>query len=287
MNQVAHKVVPAVATNNRMVLKPSEKVPLSALLFADLLYEAGLPPQMLSVVTGDPREIADELITNPHVDLVTFTGGVAIGKYDRRQGRLPPHRARARRQRPDHRDGRRRPRRGVDARGAGLVQELRAALHRRQAHAGARDGRRRASPSWWSRRRSAWTLRRPGRPDDRDGHRDRRSGGAAVRSARRRSGGARRAAAGRQPARRRALLADRDRPRAARDDGGARGDLRPGVADHHASTTSTRRSRSPTAPPTACRRRSARTGSTTSRASSPSCRSAPSTCARCRATGSS
>lgn len=81
MNQVAHKVVPSVATNNRMVLKPSEKVPLSAILFADLLYEAGLPPQMLSVVTGDPREIADELITNENVDLVTFTGGVAIGKY--------------------------------------------------------------------------------------------------------------------------------------------------------------------------------------------------------------
>ena len=80
MNQVAHKVVPSVATNNRMVLKPSEKVPLSALLFADLLYEAGLPPEMLSVVTGDPREIADELITNAQVDLVTFTGGVAIGK---------------------------------------------------------------------------------------------------------------------------------------------------------------------------------------------------------------
>ena len=80
MNQVAHKVVPSIATNNRMVLKPSEKVPLSALLFADLLYEAGLPPEMLSVVTGDPREIADELITNDHVGLVTFTGGVAIGK---------------------------------------------------------------------------------------------------------------------------------------------------------------------------------------------------------------
>jgi putative phosphonoacetaldehyde dehydrogenase len=81
MNQVAHKVVPSIATNNRMVLKPSEKVPLSALYFADLLYEAGLPPPMLQVVTGDPREIADELLTNPAVDLVTFTGGVAIGKY--------------------------------------------------------------------------------------------------------------------------------------------------------------------------------------------------------------
>ncbi len=81
MNQVAHKVVPSIATNNRMVLKPSEKVPFSALLFADILYEAGLPPEMLSVITGDPRDIADELITNPLVDLVTFTGGVAIGKY--------------------------------------------------------------------------------------------------------------------------------------------------------------------------------------------------------------
>lgn len=81
MNQVAHKVVPSIVTNNRMVLKPSEKVPFSAILFADILYEAGLPPQMLSVITGDPREIADELITNQHVDLVTFTGGVSIGKY--------------------------------------------------------------------------------------------------------------------------------------------------------------------------------------------------------------
>ena len=81
MNQVAHKVVPAIATNNRMVLKPSEKVPLSALLLADILYEAGLPPQMFQVITGDPAEIADELLTNSNIDLVTFTGGVEIGKY--------------------------------------------------------------------------------------------------------------------------------------------------------------------------------------------------------------
>jgi len=81
LNQVIHKVAPAVATNNRMVLKPSEKTPLAALLLADILYEAGLPPPMLSVLTGDPREIGDELLTHPDVDLVTFTGGVAIGKY--------------------------------------------------------------------------------------------------------------------------------------------------------------------------------------------------------------
>jgi putative phosphonoacetaldehyde dehydrogenase len=81
MNQVAHKVVPSIATNNRMVLKPSEKVPFSALFLADILYEAGLPPEMFQVVTGDPREIADEMLTNEHVDLITFTGGVSIGKY--------------------------------------------------------------------------------------------------------------------------------------------------------------------------------------------------------------
>ncbi len=81
LNQVIHKVAPAVATNNRVVLKPSEKTPLAAYVLADILYEAGLPPPMLSVVTGDPREIADELLTHADVDLVTFTGGVAVGKY--------------------------------------------------------------------------------------------------------------------------------------------------------------------------------------------------------------
>ncbi|MBP6018311.1 MAG: phosphonoacetaldehyde dehydrogenase [Burkholderiaceae bacterium] len=81
MNQVAHKVVPSIASNNRMVLKPSEKVPLSAYYLANILYEAGLPPEMFQVITGDPREIADELITNPHVELISFTGGVEIGKY--------------------------------------------------------------------------------------------------------------------------------------------------------------------------------------------------------------
>ena len=81
LNQVAHKVAPSVATNNRMVLKPTEKTPLSAIVLADILYEAGLPPEMYQVVTGDPKEIADEMLTNPDVDLITFTGGVPIGKY--------------------------------------------------------------------------------------------------------------------------------------------------------------------------------------------------------------
>jgi len=81
LNQVAHKVAPSIATNNRMVLKPSEKTPLSALRLADILYEAGLPPEMFSVLTGEPREIADEMLTHADVDLITFTGGVAVGKY--------------------------------------------------------------------------------------------------------------------------------------------------------------------------------------------------------------
>jgi putative phosphonoacetaldehyde dehydrogenase len=81
LNQVAHKIAPSIATNNRMVLKPTEKTPLSALLLADILYQAGLPPEMFAVVTGEPSEIADEMLTNPDVDLVTFTGGVRVGKY--------------------------------------------------------------------------------------------------------------------------------------------------------------------------------------------------------------
>ncbi|HYN60452.1 MAG TPA: phosphonoacetaldehyde dehydrogenase [Rubrivivax sp.] len=81
LNQVIHKVAPSVATNNRMVLKPTEKTPLAAIVLADVLYEAGLPPEMLSVITGDPGEIADEMLTHADVDVITFTGGVAVGKY--------------------------------------------------------------------------------------------------------------------------------------------------------------------------------------------------------------
>ncbi len=81
LNQVAHKVAPSIATNNCMVLKPTEKTPLTALLLADILYDAGLPPEMFSVVTGRPEDIADEMLVNKNAELVTFTGGVPIGKY--------------------------------------------------------------------------------------------------------------------------------------------------------------------------------------------------------------
>ncbi len=81
LNQVAHKVAPSIATNNRMVLKPSEKTPLTALLLADILYEAGLPREMFQVITGDPVDIGDTMLTDSNVDLITFTGGVRVGKY--------------------------------------------------------------------------------------------------------------------------------------------------------------------------------------------------------------
>ncbi|MDJ0629652.1 MAG: phosphonoacetaldehyde dehydrogenase [Rhodobacter sp.] len=80
LNMVAHKIAPSVATNNCMVVKPTELTPLTAIWLADALYEAGLPPQMLSVVTGWPADVGDEMVTNPHIDLVTFTGGVPVGK---------------------------------------------------------------------------------------------------------------------------------------------------------------------------------------------------------------
>src|SRR5689334_7466481 len=81
LNMVSHKLAPAIATNNRVVLKPTELTPLTALLLADVLYEAGLPPEMLSVVTGLPADIGDEMIVNEHIDLITFTGSVPVGKY--------------------------------------------------------------------------------------------------------------------------------------------------------------------------------------------------------------
>ena len=80
LNMVAHKIAPSIATNNCMVCKPTELTPLTALTLADILYEAGLPPEMFQVVTGWPQDIGDEMIINPNIDVVTFTGGVPVGK---------------------------------------------------------------------------------------------------------------------------------------------------------------------------------------------------------------
>ncbi len=80
LNMVAHKIAPSIATNNRMVCKPTELTPLTCLILADILYEAGLPPEMFNVVTGLPGKIGDAMINDPHIDLITFTGGVPVGK---------------------------------------------------------------------------------------------------------------------------------------------------------------------------------------------------------------
>jgi phosphonoacetaldehyde dehydrogenase len=81
LNMISHKIAPAIATNNRVVAKPTELTPLTALLLADILYEAGLPPEMLSIVTGNPRSMGDAMITDPRADIVTFTGSVRVGKH--------------------------------------------------------------------------------------------------------------------------------------------------------------------------------------------------------------
>ena len=80
LNMISHKIAPAIATNNCIVCKPTELTPLTAIWLADALYEAGLPVQMLSVVTGWPADIGDEMITNPNIELITFTGGIPVGK---------------------------------------------------------------------------------------------------------------------------------------------------------------------------------------------------------------
>ena len=80
LNMVSHKIAPSIATNNCMVCKPTELTPLTAIALADILYEAGLPPEMFQIVTGLPQDIGDEMITNEHIDIITFTGGVPVGK---------------------------------------------------------------------------------------------------------------------------------------------------------------------------------------------------------------
>ena len=80
LNMVSHKIAPSIATNNKMVCKPTELTPLTAIALADILYEAGLPPEMFQIVTGLPADIGDEMITNENIDIITFTGGVPVGK---------------------------------------------------------------------------------------------------------------------------------------------------------------------------------------------------------------
>lgn len=80
LNQVIHKIAPSIAAGTPMIVKPSEKTPLTALKLAEICYEAGLPPEMLSVVTGNPADVAEVFTTHPAVSLINFTGSPAVGK---------------------------------------------------------------------------------------------------------------------------------------------------------------------------------------------------------------
>jgi aldehyde dehydrogenase (NAD+) len=73
------KIAPALAAGNTVVLKPAETTPLTALLFCDVLRQAGLPPGVVNIVTGDGRAGA-ELVKHPGVDKVAFTGSTEVGK---------------------------------------------------------------------------------------------------------------------------------------------------------------------------------------------------------------
>ncbi|CAM3190804.1 aldehyde dehydrogenase family protein [Filibacter tadaridae] len=78
-NLIAHKLGPAFAAGNTVVLKPATQTPLSALVMAELFKEAGLPDGALQIVTGSGAELSDGLITHPAVKKVTFTGSVPVG----------------------------------------------------------------------------------------------------------------------------------------------------------------------------------------------------------------
>jgi len=77
-NLTAHKLAPAIAAGNPIVLKPATKTPLSALILADALDKAGLPKGALSVLPM-PRQVGDRLVTDNRYKLLTFTGSSAVG----------------------------------------------------------------------------------------------------------------------------------------------------------------------------------------------------------------
>jgi putative phosphonoacetaldehyde dehydrogenase len=85
LNQVVVKVAPALAANNAIIVKPSEKTPLTAIAFAELLLENGCPENMIAVVVGFPEEIGPVLTGSPLVDMITFTGSVETGERLARQ----------------------------------------------------------------------------------------------------------------------------------------------------------------------------------------------------------
>ncbi len=80
LNQVAHKLAPAIAAGAPVILKPSERTPLTALTFAGLLYEAGLPGWMLSMFVGPIDDVVTPMIEDERIEALAFTGSVGAGK---------------------------------------------------------------------------------------------------------------------------------------------------------------------------------------------------------------
>jgi aldehyde dehydrogenase (NAD+) len=80
LNQVAHKLAPAIAAAAPIVLKPSEKTPLAALWLARTVLEAGYPADAVAVVTGEREAILQEMLDHEAVEVVAFTGGAAVGE---------------------------------------------------------------------------------------------------------------------------------------------------------------------------------------------------------------
>ncbi len=79
LNQIALKVAPALAAGNTMVLKPSEECPGNAVLFAEILDAAGVPPGVFNLVNGDGPVVGNAIASHPGVDMVSFTGSTRAG----------------------------------------------------------------------------------------------------------------------------------------------------------------------------------------------------------------
>ncbi len=88
LNLVAHKVAPAIAAGNSVVLKPATATPLTALKMAELLMEAGLPDGVLNIIMGGGSTVGDWLVTDPRLAMITFTGSPPVGKYIMSRGGL-------------------------------------------------------------------------------------------------------------------------------------------------------------------------------------------------------
>mgnify|MGYP003330207159 FL=1 len=81
LNLVAHKVGPALAAGNAVVIKPASDTPLSALKLTEILVEAGVPAEAIQCVTGSGGSIGDALVSDSRVRKVTFTGSRDVGEH--------------------------------------------------------------------------------------------------------------------------------------------------------------------------------------------------------------